>query len=115
MDWSSFNLAIPPYLNFNFLVAGILFRRYLLLEAKVVKVEVSGFSLGGFSTEVVARMSNRFSFGNENEEQDSAENTRIFRGENSQSLGPVGFNGCTREVQSKAKSVLYRGRRIKRR
>ena len=96
-----------PYLDFNFLVAGIFVGRNSLLDAKVVKVEVSGFSLlGGFSTEVVSRMSNGFSFGNANEEQDRAENTRVFRGENSQSLGPVGFDRGTREMQSKAKSVL---------
>eukprot|EP00977_Amphora_coffeiformis_P014138 scaffold3882_cov164-Amphora_coffeaeformis.AAC.6 len=93
-------------LDFNVLETSVLFSGNLLLDAKVVKVQVTGYLLGGLSSEVVSRMTDGFTLGNHDESKDSTKDTGVFGGENTQGLGPVGFDRGAREVQAKAKSVL---------
>jgi hypothetical protein len=93
-------------LHLNILVASILLGRKLLLQSKVVKVEVTRFRLGGLAPEIVSGMSDTLALRNGNETQDGSEPNGLFSGEGSKSLGPVRLVGEAREVKSKTESTL---------
>jgi hypothetical protein len=93
-------------LHLNILVASILLGRKLLLQSKVVKVEVTRFRLGGHAPEIVSGMSDTLAFRNGDETQDGCEPNGLFDGESSKSLGPVRLVGEAREVKAKAESTL---------
>ena len=101
-----FQLQKHNLLLFNVLVPGILIGRELLLQSKVVKVEVSLVCLGRLSTEVVTRMSNTLTLSNGNETQDGSEPGRFFLGKSSKSSAPVRVHWESREVQTEAERSL---------
>jgi len=92
-------------LNFNIFISGHLFWGCLLLDSKVVEVQVSR-GLGGLASEVVTTVANTLSLGDGDEGKNTKEPAWLFRGENSKSLGPVGLLWESREVKSKSESSL---------
>ena len=98
-------LCYLTHLDFNIGITSIFFFAELSLQTKVVEVQVTG-SLGGDTTEVVARVSDGFTFACSNESKDGTENGRFVLGESGESGGPVITFRGTREVQSQTKGVL---------
>ena len=93
-------------LHLHILVASILLGRKLLLQSKVVEVEVTLFALGGHAPEIVSRMSDTLALRNGDQTQDGSEPDGLFDGKGSKSLGPVRLVGEAREVKAKTKSTL---------
>lgn len=67
-------------LNFHILVTCVLFGRNLFLDAKVVKVQVARYLLGGLSSEVVSRVSDGFALGNHDDSKNGTKYTGVFSG-----------------------------------
>lgn len=95
----------PAVYEFRLEVPFLFFLRKLVLQAQVIKVQVTR-SLSGLSSEIVARMSHTFTFSNGDKSQDSSKPDRLFLGKHAKGLSPVRLLRKTGEVEAKSKSSL---------
>ena len=91
-------------LHLNIFVTGHLFWGSLLLNTKVIKVQVT-WGLSGLSSPVVTRMADTLTFGNCDKSKNGKEKARLFGSENSKSVFPVSLWESIK-VQSQSKSTL---------